>query len=98
MLTLIDRSPLGILAPAAKETADFFQTMADDLEANPSKFGFRGAKSYFSNGDALRGAEIMTVFYFQDQESVHKFAHSETHMTGWTWWNKTVSKHPHLGM
>ena len=87
-----------MLAPGAREVAVHFRRMAVDLEANAEHFGFRGAKSYFSAGDSTSSSELVNVFYFQDYETCHRFAHSKTHMDAVTWWNATVQQYPHLGL
>ena len=72
--------------------------MAADLEENAEHFGFRGAKSYLSAGDSTTSSELVNIFYFQDHETCHRFAHSKTHMDAVTWWNATVKQYPHLGL
>jgi hypothetical protein len=60
--------------------------MYKDLEINAENNGFLGYSSY--NGtDTLTKPIFMTLMYFKDVDSLHKFAHGETHRKGWDWWN-----------
>lgn len=72
--------------------------MSKDLESDPEKHGFRGARSYIAAGDASGSNELMTNFYFDSHEALHTWAHGEAHMKGWHWWNATHKKWPYIGM
>lgn len=91
-------SPFGLLAPGATGVIGYFNKMVADLESNPEKYGFRGAKRFVATGDASRINEICTVFYFDSQEALLKWSHDAVHMKGWLWWNGVHKKYPHLGL
>ena len=71
--------------------------MVQDLEQNPQKYGFRGAKRYVATSDA-RVNEICSVFYFTSHEALLEWSHDTVHMKGWLWWNGVHKKYPYLGL
>lgn len=87
-----------MLAPGLSEIGQHLEAMIRDLEVNAERFGYRGGKCYMAAADAKTQAEIVTLCYFQDHHSIHEYAHGESHMKGWSWWNQTVKKHPHIGL
>nr|POE46774.1 monooxygenase [Quercus suber] len=90
--------PLGILAPGFKDMGTFFPNMVKDLEANAEEFGFLGMTSWLNTDNRTSKSELMQVGYFRTTEDLHKFAHSEYHMKGWTWWNRHVKQYPHISI
>ena len=40
----------------------------------------------------------MNISYWRSKEAVHAFAHAAIHAEGWSWWNRTVKQHAHLGI
>ena len=72
--------------------------MAKNLDLHSEEFGFLGMTRWVNGGDRSSVNEIMQVGYFRSVEGLHKFAHSDYHRAGWDWWNKDVSKMPHISI
>ncbi|PTU19000.1 hypothetical protein P175DRAFT_0484756 [Aspergillus ochraceoroseus IBT 24754] len=92
--------PLGILSPGYRETVKLFTEMVRDMEANREEYTYITSTSWISNSDPTCNAarEVMTVFYFQSMDGLHKFAHGPIHRKGWDWWNRTAKEHPDISI
>ncbi|KAK2808016.1 hypothetical protein FQN50_005098 [Emmonsiellopsis sp. PD_5] len=89
--------PFGMLAPGWMKLNRYFVSMALQLEASPGS-GLLGTSSWISNGEQSSSNTGLTLMYFRDYESLHKFAHGPKHMAGVRWWTQIVKTHPHLGI
>ena len=90
--------PLGLLAPGFKQTGEYFRQMAIDLDAHAEEFGYLGMSGYLNVNDRSSKSELLNIAYFRTTEGLHRFAHSEYHLSAWNWWNKTVGSHPHISI
>lgn len=86
--------PLGLLAPGAKETGDYFTSMTKTLEQNKAELGYLGGTSQ----QAADYNSPSMIMYFESMEKLHDFAHGAQHREAWNWWNKNVKNMPHLGV
>lgn len=98
MLNVKSNHPLGALAPGFSNLYHFFQSMMADLNDHAAEYGYLGEKQWLNADERSTSSELMTVFYFRDLASVHKFAHGEKHREGWDWWSKHAKEHPFLGL
>lgn len=98
LLGFSSNHPFGLLAPGAKETADYFYKMNDELKDNSEKYGIMGSASWLGAGGRSTSNELMTTYYFKSLQHLHDFSMSEIHREGWQWYNKTIKEHPHLAI
>jgi hypothetical protein len=86
--------PLGILAPGAKQTGDYFTQLVAELESNKAALGYLGGHYItMENGNSPS-----LIAYFNNMHDLHEFAQGSTHREAWNWWNKNVKNMPHLGV
>lgn len=90
--------PLGVLAPGYREMGEYMMNMAKELDARADEFGFLGMTSWIANGQRETRNEFLEVCYFRSVEGLLKFAHSELHRKGWSWYSSQVKKLPHLSI
>jgi hypothetical protein len=86
--------PMGLFAPGAKKTGDYFLNMVKTLQKKPGENGYLG-------GQFIQSAESNTlslIGYFESMHALHDFAHGTQHREAWNWWNKNVQQMPHLGV
>ncbi|KAI9734345.1 MAG: hypothetical protein M1834_002451 [Cirrosporium novae-zelandiae] len=95
-----DESPLGILAPGAKELNDYSESMYRELDNRAEYFGFLGASTNINTSDRSTLSEMVVILYFRSLEYLAKFANEEAHREGWNWWNKVsaAGKVNHIGI
>lgn len=86
-----------MLSHGAKQLADYFAGMARYLEAHAEEFDFLGASGW-TGSERTTGNDVMTLMYFKSTDGLHKFAHHNVHREGWNWWNREISKMPHLSI
>lgn len=99
LLKFLFSSPLGPFAPGFMDVCEFFDANVSELEKDPEKYGWLGSSSlYLSAGERYTAPQALVVLYFKNVECLHKFAHGESHRTGWDWWNSTYQKHPYLSI
>ncbi|KAL2819566.1 hypothetical protein BDW59DRAFT_174794 [Aspergillus cavernicola] len=92
--------PLGILYPGYLEVVKIFAEMVHDLEQNRAEYTYITSNSWISNNDPTVNAarEVMTVFYFESMDGLHRFAHGPIHRKGWDWWNRTIKQHSEISI
>jgi hypothetical protein len=82
-----------------RKMADDLRTMVIELERDHAKYDFLGSVPWISNGGERSTAqEVVTVFYFDSYDGIHKFAHSPVHRKAWDWWNENMAKNDHLAV
>ena len=86
--------PLGLFAPGAKETGDYFQSLVKQLEDNKAELGYLGGHFIQASGSNT----LSLIGYFDSMHSLHEFAQAPEHREAWNWWNKNVKSMPHLGV
>jgi len=89
--------PLGLFAPGLKELGDYFNGMLEELDEKADEFGFLGSSTWIGNAKTSANS-FLNVMYFKTPEDLHRYAHSEKHMKGWTWWSQVHAKYPHLSI
>ncbi|GFF36340.1 hypothetical protein IFM58399_04518 [Aspergillus lentulus] len=90
--------PLGVLAPGAVKMAKYFGAMMTELNENASQYCLLGASNGWLEADRETHNNIMTVFYFENIEGLHKFAHGPLHREAVKWYHSTVKDYPHLSI
>jgi len=98
MIGARNNHPLGLFADGWKELGDYFKRMVSEIEKNAEEYGYLGAQGWTADGERATSNETMTVMFFKSPEGIHKYAHGQLHKEGWQWWNKTESKHAHIGI
>lgn len=91
-------SPLGIFAPGYKELGEYFNNFVKLLDANPDEYGWLGGTSFLECGTQNASNQILMIGYFRNIEGLHKFAQGKEHREGWSWWERTVKEHGHIGI
>jgi hypothetical protein len=86
--------PLGLFAPNAKQTGDFFLDMVKTLNEHPGEHGYLGGEFI----QRAQGNSLSLIAYFESMHALHEFAHGAQHREAWNWWNKNVKNMPHLGV
>lgn len=87
--------PLGLFAPGAKETGDYFTSLVALLESKKAELGYLGG-NFIQSSDSSNSLSL--IGYFDSMASLHNFAHGAEHRDAWNWWNKNVKSFPHLGV
>ncbi|KAI1079023.1 hypothetical protein F5B20DRAFT_581750 [Whalleya microplaca] len=84
--------PLGVLCPGGNEITTHFKKCIAAVQDQAEEYGLLGITRWQS-ADRDTHNTIMMVFYFQDVEGLHKFAHDKVHRDAWDWVNKGVPEH-----
>jgi hypothetical protein len=90
--------PLGALAPGAVKMTLYFNAMMTELNDNPSDYGVLGVSSSWFEADRQTCNNLLTVFYFESIEGLHKFANGPLHRDALIWYHKTVKEYPHISI
>lgn len=98
IIAVRSNSPMGIFSPGFNTIADYFKAMCEELESDPTVYGFLGASSWLSNSDRCVSSEYMSVMYFESSEALHAYAHGPRHTETMNWWTSTAKDHDHLGI
>ncbi|KKZ67606.1 hypothetical protein EMCG_06666 [[Emmonsia] crescens] len=89
--------PLGLFDPVYRKVSDYFATLVSDLEDTAEESGLLGRTSWVGNRETAAN-EFMTVTYFRDFESLHKYAHGPLHMKAVKYWSSIVKDTPHVSI
>jgi hypothetical protein len=82
-----------------REIADQFEDMIKALEKEPKKYAYRTSTAWIGRGnDRTSAQDIMHVFYFDNLDGLHRFAHAPSHRVGWDYWNKNYAKFDHIAI
>lgn len=84
--------PLGVLAPAVKPIADYFQAMVGDLLRRRDELGVLSVSEWRGN-DADSSASLNICFYFRDLEGLHRFAGEALHREAWRYYERVRPAH-----
>ncbi|OAX84105.1 hypothetical protein ACJ72_01517 [Emergomyces africanus] len=89
--------PLGSFDLVFRKIGNYFTAMVGELQENPEVSGLLGATPFIGSSEATSN-EVMTVMYFRDFESLHKYAHGPFHMKVVKYWSKIVKDTPHVSI
>jgi fumagillin biosynthesis monooxygenase len=84
--------PLGLFAPGARETGDYFLKMMTDLYKRQEEYGMLSATTW-SGAERASNNTLLYIYYFRDIEGLNKFAHDPLHTQATTWIRKEGIKH-----
>ncbi|PGH10526.1 hypothetical protein AJ79_05454 [Helicocarpus griseus UAMH5409] len=90
--------PLGLFGPDYKKIGTSFEAMVAELEASAEKSGFLGRSNWINRAEQEASNETMSVMYFRDYESLHRYAHGPLHMEAVKNWVKVVKRNPHIAI
>ncbi|CAO2653337.1 Nn.00g027480.m01.CDS01 [Neocucurbitaria sp. VM-36] len=91
--------PLGLFAPGAKQTGDFFFSLVKDLNEHPTENGWLGGSTVSGHPtDTSSSGHLSIIGYFKTMDDLHKFAHGPAHREAWNWWNANAGKMPYIGV
>ncbi|KAJ4361999.1 hypothetical protein N0V83_010940 [Neocucurbitaria cava] len=92
--------PLGLFAPGAKQTGDFFFSLVKDLNSHPiEENGWLGGSTVSGHpSDASSNGHLSIIGYFRSMDDLNRFAHGKEHREAWNWWNANAGKMPHIGI
>ncbi|PGH35986.1 hypothetical protein GX50_01156 [[Emmonsia] crescens] len=89
--------PLGLFDPVYRKVADYFAATVRELEDTPEESGLLGRTSWIGDRETAAN-ELMTVMYFRDFESLHKYAHGPLHIKAVKYWSSIVKDTPHVSI
>ncbi|KLJ11854.1 hypothetical protein EMPG_13001 [Blastomyces silverae] len=89
--------PLGAFHPVILKLGKYFARMVRELRETAENSGYLGSSTWTSTEDSAAN-EIMTVMYFRDFESLHKYAHGPLHIQGVKYWSSVVKDCPHVSI
>lgn len=89
---------LGALAPGIMEMEKRFSARKAALGAEPEKNDFLDISGWIGNGQNTSRGEVLAVVYLRNLESLHRFAHSATHLSSIKYWTELVKKHSNMGI
>ncbi|OJD14209.1 hypothetical protein AJ78_05423 [Emergomyces pasteurianus Ep9510] len=89
--------PLGAFDPVYRKVSDYFAAMVRELQADAEVSGLLGATPFIGNSEATAN-QAMSVMYFRDLESLHKYAHGPFHMKAVKYWGQIVKNTPHVSI
>ncbi|OAK97757.1 hypothetical protein IQ06DRAFT_358038 [Phaeosphaeriaceae sp. SRC1lsM3a] len=98
LVGVVSHHPLGMLGPGFKETGDRFNVFVKEFSANASAYGFLGASSWLNATERTGSNEYAAILYFENEDYLHKFAHSEFHNETLRWWRDNEKNMKHIGI
>ncbi|KAF5024883.1 hypothetical protein F66182_3041 [Fusarium sp. NRRL 66182] len=84
--------PLGLAAPGMMEIGDYFGAMQRDLFSRREEHGMLSSSNWRGDERSSNNT-LLFIYYFRDVESVHRFAHGDTHRKAWDFMNERKLKH-----
>ncbi|KAL2366978.1 hypothetical protein RJZ56_000065 [Blastomyces dermatitidis] len=90
-------TPFGVFDPVYLKLAKYFFRMVRELKETAEHSGYLGSATWTSAEDSAAN-EVMTVMYFGDFESLHKYAHGPFHIQAVKYWSSVVKDCPHVSI
>lgn len=87
--------PMGFKAPGAAKVGRNFMMLMQELMKNRDEHGVLGIDKW-DGSESTNPNNTLSVMYFKDLESLHKFAHGPLHRKAWDEFD--AKTYPHIGI
>jgi heme-degrading monooxygenase HmoA len=98
LLGVVSHHPLGAFGPGFKDVGGKFEAMLTELSNDASTHGFLGSSSWINAHERTTSNEYASILYFDNEESLYKYAHGPLHSEVMQWWRKEGENLKHVGI